>query len=193
MDTATQVRPAKITKTNDRATSAKDQKLVDRLVNLWRANAECDLGTRYKTGYLLNARLGTPTERQPQGQRVLKTAAERLGKAESDLNRMRWYSHLVDVTALRQEHPEIDSWTRFKEALTDLKAEYGFETRKPSASPSRPALRGVVRSCTNLASMLDGLDFQPGDAERKDFLDAFQKVADAASRRLMISVVVAAE
>jgi hypothetical protein len=193
MDTATQVRPANVTKTNDRAALAKDQKLVDRLVSLWRANAERDLGTRYQTGRLLNERLGSPTERQSHGQRVLKAAAERLGIAESDLNRMRWYSHLVDATALRQDHPEIDSWTRFKEGLTDLKAEYGFEARKPAESPSRPALRGVVRSCTNLASMLDGLDFQPGDAERKHFLDALQKVAEAASRRLKISVVVAVE
>jgi hypothetical protein len=193
MDTATQVRPANVTKTNDRATSAKDRKLVDRLVSLWRDNAERDLGTRYQTGKLLNERLGSPTERQSHGRRVLKTAAERLGIAESDLNRMRWFAHLADATALRQVHPEIDSWTKFKEGLPDLKAEYGFETRKPAENPSRPALRGVVRSCTNLASMLDGLDFQPGDAERKDFLDALQKLAEAASRRLKISVMVAVE
>jgi len=193
MDTATQVHPAKATKTNDRAALAKDQKLVDRLVSLWRSNVERDLGTRYQMGRLLNERMGAPTRRQSHGRRALKTAAKRLGLAESDLNRMRWYSHLVDVTALRQDHPEIDSWTRFKEGLKGLKAEYGFGARKPAGNPSRPALRGVVRSCTNLASMLDGLDFQPGDAERKDFVDAFQKVAEAASRRLKISVVVAVE
>jgi len=193
MDTAIQVHPANVTKTTDRPTSAEDLKLVDHLVSLWRSHAERDLGTRYQTGRLLNERLGSPEARQPHARRVLKTAAERLDLAESDLNRMRWFAHLADATALRQDHPEIDSWTKFKEGLPDLKAEYGFETRQPAGNPSRPALRGVVRSCTNLASMLDGLDFQPGDAERKDFLDALQKVAEAASRRLKISVVVAVE
>jgi len=188
------VHPANGTKTDDQATSAEDLKLVDHLVKLWRSHAERDLGTRHQTGRLLNERLGAPDARQPHARRVLKTAAERLEIAESDLNRMRWFAHLfADVAALRQAHPQITNWTRFKVALPSLVPPKGGEARKPAANPSRPALRGVVRSCTNLASMLDGLDFQPGDAERKDFLDALRKVAEAASRRLKISVVVAVE
>lgn len=193
MGSSDQVHPANGTNNDDHASSPEDHKLIDRLVKLWQSNVGRDFETRYQAGKLLNVRLDPPTKRQTQGQRVLKTAAERMGIAESDLNRFRWYSHLVDVTALRQDHPEIDSWTRFKERLTDLKAEYGFGARKPATNPSRPPLRGVVKSCTNLALMLDGLDFQPGDAERRDFMDAFQKVAEAASRRLMIHVVVAVE
>jgi hypothetical protein len=194
MDSAIKVHPANGTKTDDQATSAADRKLLDRLVKLWRSHVERDFETRHQTGRLLNERLNPPTERQPQGQRVLKTAAKELGVAESDLSRMRWLAHLfADVAALRQAHPEITNWTRFKEALPSLVPVKGGEARKTTVSPSRPALRGVVRSCTNLASMLDGLDFQPGDAEREKLVDGLRELAEAAYRRLKIRVEVAVE
>jgi len=185
------VHPANGAKKNDRAIAAKDHKLVDQLVNLWRSDAERNLDTRHRTGKLLNQRLGSPTERQPQGQRVLKTAAERLGIAESDLNRMRWYTHLVDVAGLRKQHPEIDTWTRFKEELTNLKAEYGFGARKPAANPSRPAFGGFARSLKNLTSKLSELDSQPDDAERARIVDALRALAEVASSRLTIIIEVA--
>jgi len=194
MDTAVLVRPADATTADDRAASAEDRKLVDRLVRLWKADAGRDLGTRHRTGSLLNERLGPPDKRQPHARRVLKMVVAELGIAESDLNRMRWLAHLfADVAALRQARPEITNWTRFKVALPSLVPPRGGVARKPAANPSRPALRGVVRSCANLVSKLDGLDYQPGDAEREEFVDAFRKVAEAASRRLMIKVVVAVE
>ena len=193
MDSATQVRPAKTTKDDDRATSTKDRKLVDRLVNLWRSNAERDLGTRHQTGRLLNERLGSPEKRQPHSRRVLKMVAGELGIAESDLNRMRWYAHLVDATALQQDHPEITSWTRFKEELTSLKAEYGFGARKLPANPSRPAFGGFARSLATLTAKLIGLDSRPDDAERAKLVVGLRELAEAASSRLMINVVVAVE
>jgi len=192
--TSNEAHPANGTKDNDQATPAEDRKLFDRLVELWRSNAERDFETRFKTGGLLNERLGSPDKRQPHARRVLKTAAKELGVAESDLSRMRHLAHLfADVAALRQSHPEITNWTRFKAALPGLKPPKGGKARKAAAALSRSALRGVVKSCTSLASKLNGLDFQPGDAERKEFLDAFQKLAEAASSRLMINVVVAVE
>jgi len=191
MGMSVEVHPANGAKKNDRAILAKDRKLVDRLVKLWRSNAEHDLGTRHQTGGLLNERLGPPTERQSHGQRVLKTSAERLGIAESDLNRMRWFAHLVDVTALRQDHPEVDSWTKFKDELTNLKAEYGYGARKPAANPSRPAFGGFARSLTNLTTKLIGLDSQPDDAERARLVDALRALAEAASSRLKINIEVA--
>jgi hypothetical protein len=193
MDSATQDHPANTTKDDDRATPAKDRKLVDRLVNLWKSNAERDLTTRHQTGRLLNERLGPPDKRQPHARRVLKMVAEGLGIAESDLNRMRWYAHLVDATALRQDHPEITSWTRFKEELTSLKAEYGFGARKPPANPSRPAFGGFAKSLANLTSKLIGLDSRPDDAERAKLVVGLRELAEAASSRLMINVVVAVE
>jgi hypothetical protein len=193
MDSATQDHPANGTKNDDRATPAKDRKLVDRLVNLWKSHAERGLGTRHQTGRLLNERLGSPDRRQPHARQVLKMVAGELGIAESDLNRMRWYAHLTDATALRQDHPEITSWTRIKEELTNLKAEYGFGARKPSASPSRPAFGGFARSLANLTSKLIGLDSRPDDAERAKLVVGLRELAEAASSRLMINVVVAVE
>ncbi len=193
MGSSIKVHQADGTKNDDQATVAKDQKLVDRLVILWRSNAERDLGTRYQTGRLLNERLGSPDKRQPHARRVLKKVAEELEIAESDLNRMRWYAHLVDATALRQDHPEIDSWTRFKEELPDLKAEYGFGARKPAMNPSRPAFGGFAKSLANLTSKLIGLDSRPDDAERAKLVVGLRELAEAASSRLMINVVVAVE
>jgi len=193
MGMSIKVHPANGTKNDDRATAAKDRKLVDRLVKLWRSNAERDLGTRHQTGSLLNERLGPPDKRQPHAQRVLKLVAEELEAAESDLNRMRWFAHLADATAFRQDHPEIDSWTKFKDGLPGLKAEYGFGARKPPANPSRPAFGGFVRSLANLTSKLIGLDSRPDDAERAKLVVGLRELAEAASSRLMINVVVAVE
>jgi hypothetical protein len=191
MDSATQVHTSNGTKDDDQTTQVKDRKLVDRLVNLWKSHAERGLGTRHQTGRLLNERLGSPDRRQPHARQVLKMVAGELGIAESDLNRMRWYAHLTDATALRQDHPEITSWTRIKEELTNLKAEYGFGARKPSASPSRPAFGGFARSLANLTSKLNGLDIRPAGAERQKLVDALRGLAEAASRRLRIDVEVA--
>jgi hypothetical protein len=193
MHSATQVLPANGTKNDDLATPAKDRKLVDRLVNLWKSNAERDLGTRHQTGRLLNERLGSPDRRQLHARRVLKMVAGEVGIAESDLNRMRWYAHLADTHTVRQDHPEITSWTRFKEELTSLKAEYGFGARKPSANAYRPAFGGFARSLANLTSKLIGLDSRPDDAERAKLVVGLRELAEAASSRLMINVVVAVE
>jgi hypothetical protein len=186
------VHPANGTATDDRAISAEDRTLFDHLDVLWRPHTERDFETRHQTGRLLNERLGSPDKRQPHAQRVLQTAAKRLRVAESDLSRMRWLAHLDAVHAFRQSHPEIDSWTRFKEALPNLKAEFGYKVRQPAASPSRPALGGVVRSIKNATARLNGLDIQTGDAEREEFVNVLMGMAEAASR-LKIRVVVAVE
>jgi len=194
MDTATQVHPANGTKNDDRAALAKDQKLVDRLVDLWRSDAERDLATRHQTGKLLNGRLGPPDKRQPHARRVLKTAAERLGIAESDLNRMRWFAHLfADVASLQRSHPGVTNWTRFKETLPSLMPHKGGEAKKPAANPSRPAFGGFARSLANLTSKLIGLDSRPDDAERARLVVGLRELAEAASSRLMINVLVSVE
>jgi len=178
MESANQVLPANVNNGVDQCHSTKDLRLLDRVAKLWGDHAERDLGTRHQTGRLLNERLGSPDERLPHARRVLKMVAKRLGIAESDLNRMRWFAHrFVDVAAFRKQHPEVVNWTGVKEVLPSLKPAKGGKARVPSANPSRPALRGVVKSCTNLASKLIGLDFEPGEAERDEFLDAFRLLA----------------
>jgi hypothetical protein len=183
MDSANQDHPANGTENEDQGPTAEDRKLLDRLVALWRSHGEFDLGTRLQTGKLLNERLGPPTASQPQGQRVMKWAAEELRIAESDLNRTRWFGHLFDdITALQQSHPEITNWTRFKEVLPSLMPAKGGQARKPAEDPSRPALGGVARSLANLTSKLNGLDIRPAGAERQKLVDALRGLAEAACR-----------
>jgi hypothetical protein len=188
------VHPANGTETDDQAISAEDRALLDNLVVMWRPHTERDFETRHQTGRLLNERLGPPDKRQSQGQRVLKAAAKELGTSESDLNRMRWLAHLfADLAALRQSHPGIVSWTRFKEALPSLVPPKGGEARKPAANPAHPAIGGFVRSIKNATAKLNRLDIQPGDAEREKVLDGLRELVEAVSRRLMIRVEVAVE
>jgi len=189
MGSSSKVHPANGTDSVDQGRSASDRELIDQLVKLNKADAEHNLGTRHQMGKLLNARLGPPTERQPHGQRVLKMAAKKLGIAESELNRMRWFAHLFGgVAALRQSHPEIDSWAKFKAALPSLKPVKGGKARKPVKDASRPAFGGVAKSLASLASKLNKLKNRPRDAERQEIVDALQKVAEAASRCLKIPV-----
>jgi hypothetical protein len=176
----------------DQTLSARDRKQLVRLGKLWKSDAERGLKTRHQMGRVLNERVGPPTRRKAHGRRVLELYGAELGIAPSDLNRMGWFSHLFpDFSDLRTRHPEIDSWTRFKTELPNLKPAKGGKARQPALNPSRPALRGVVKSCTNLASKLNGLDLQLGKAERKGFLDAFRELGEAVSRRFRVRVEVA--
>jgi hypothetical protein len=105
-----EVHPANGTDNADQGLSAEDLSLLDRLVKLWKSNAERNLRTHHQMGTELNGRLGPPTERQPHGQQVLEKCREELGIAPSDLNRMRWFSHLFRTFSdFRKQHPEIDS------------------------------------------------------------------------------------
>src|SRR4051812_2946383 len=91
----------------------EDRELLRRLAKLWKSHHVRDLGVRWKTGELLNRRLGPPTARLSHGRRVLKRAAERLQVAESDLSRMRWFAHLFkSAEDLQGSHPDVRSWTK---------------------------------------------------------------------------------
>jgi hypothetical protein len=189
MGSSSKVHPANGTDSVDQGPSASNRELIDQLVKMDKAEAKHNLGTRHRMGKLLNARLGPPTERQPHGQRVLKEAAEALECSESELNRMRWFAHLFgDVAALRQSHPEIDSWAKFKAALPSLKPVKGSKARKPVKDASLAAFGGVAKSLANAVSKLNGLKNRPRDAERQKIVDALQEVAEAASRCLKIPV-----
>jgi hypothetical protein len=186
------VHPANGTDSVDQGRSASDRELIDQLVKLNKADAEHNLGTRHQMGKLLNARLGPPTERQPHGQQVLKEAAEELEFSESDLNRMRWFAYLFgSVAALRQSHPEIDSWAKFKAALPSLKPVKGGKARKPVKDASRPAFGGVARSLASLTAKLNRQDTPPVGAERAQLVDAARELAKAFIRlKIPVDVVV---
>jgi hypothetical protein len=192
MGTSLKVHPTNVTDNVDPGLSAKDRKQLDRLGKLWKSDAERGLKTRHLMGTVLNERVGPPARRKAHGKRVLELFGAELGIAPSDLNRMGWFSHLFpDFSDLRKRHPEIDSWTKFKTELPDLRPSKGGKARRPVANPSNPALGGVARSLANLTSKLNGLDIRPAGAERQKLVDALRRLAEAASRRLRIDVEVA--
>jgi hypothetical protein len=193
MGMSLKVHPDSGTNHANQALSAGDRKQLDRLVALWKSDAERGLKTRHETGRALNRRLGPPTRRKPHGQRVLEVYGEELGIAPSDLNRMGWFASLFPhFSDFREKHPEIDSWTKFKTELPGLKPPKGNKARKPVANPSRPATRGVARAIAGLTSKLKGLKLQPRKAEREQLVAALRELAKAASSRLKIRVEVAA-
>jgi len=185
------VHPVNGTKDKDQGLSDSDRKLLDQLVRLWRSDAERGLKTRHTTGQALNRRLGPPTKRKAHGRRVLEVYGKELKIAPSDLHRMGWFSHLFpDFSDFRKQHPEIDSWTKFKTALPSLKPVKGGKARKPVANPSRPAFVGVTKAIANATSKVKGLDTRPRDAERRKLVAVVRELAEAVSRRLKIRVVV---
>jgi hypothetical protein len=176
----------------DQSLSARDRKQLARLGKLWKSDAERGLKTRHLMGKVLNEQVGPPAKRKAHGRRVLELYGAELGIAPSDLNRMGWFSHLFPAFSdFRTQHPEIDSWTRFKTALPSLRPAKGGKARQPVENPSNPALGGVARSFANLTSKLNGLDIRPVGAERQKLVDALRELAGAASRRLKIRVEVA--
>jgi len=105
---------------------------------------------------------------------------------------MGWFSHLFpDFSAFREQHPKIDSWTKFKAALPSLKPAEGGKARKPAAKSSRPAIRGVAEAIASLTSKLNRLVIPPVGAEREKLVAVVQELAEAATRRLKIRVEVA--
>jgi len=194
MGSSIKVHPANGTDNVDQAFSAQERKQLDRLVALWKSDAERGLKTRHLTGKALNRQVGPPTTRKAHGRRVLEGYGEKLGISSSDLNRMSWFSHLFpDFSAFRVQHPEVDSWTKFKTALTRLKPSEGGKARKPVAKSSRPAIRGVAEAIASLTSKLNRLKIPPVGAERSELVAVVQELAKAASDRLKIRVDVSVE
>jgi len=192
MGTSEKILPAKRTEKANQALTAKDRKQIARLGKMLRADAASDLKTRHLVGKVLNKRVGPPSERKSYGGAVVKLYGEGLGISPSDLNRIGWFAALFpNLSALRTQHPEIDTWTKFKTALPSLKPPKGGKAREPGKDESRPAFGGVARSLTHLAAKFDGLGNRPSRAEQAKIVDALRVLAKAASSRLKIRVDVA--
>ena len=103
-----------------------DEHLLGQLAELWQTHQLDGLDKRHRMGSLVNQRLGPPTKRQPHGKQVLKLASDRLRISVSELSRMRQLAHrFPTVAALREQHPWVDSFTRFKELLSTLNPPMG--------------------------------------------------------------------
>jgi hypothetical protein len=192
MGTSEKIPPAKRTEKANQALTAKDRKQIARLGAMLRADAASDLKTRHEVGKVLNKRVGPPSDRKVYGGAVLELYGKELGISPSDLNRIGWFAALFpDLSAFREQHPEIDTWTKFKTELPSLKPSKGGTARKPVKDASRPAFGGVARSLTHLAAKFDGLGNRPSRVEQAKIVDALRVLAKAASSRLKIRVDVA--
>jgi hypothetical protein len=171
----------------DRGVTPEDERLLDQLVELWQSKCVHALEIRRQMGELLNQRLGPPDRRQPLGQKVQKLAGEQLQVSVSELSRMRWLDHFFPTVAdLREKHPEIDSWTRFKQALPGLKPRRGERTATPAANRSSPALRGVLRSLGRVIPNLRRVGSLPAGPERDDLVRALRELMEVVKNDLGI-------
>jgi len=168
-----------------RACTSGVEQLIDQLVAQWLGNHRKDLEIRHWTGVLLNERLGPPYEAQAYGPGVLKRVGEECRISQSEISRMRWFAHRFDtLDRFRQEHPEVNSWTEFKEMLPDLKPRKGGETGGQTATPSRTATGGVTRSLTGLIKKLQGMDPIPKGRSGKALRGKLQELIEVARRCL---------
>jgi hypothetical protein len=118
---------------------------------------------------------------------VLKLAGKRLQVAESELSRMWWLAHLFTTVAdLRAQHPEIDSWTRFKQALPDLKPRRGERAATPVANRSSPALRGAIRSLDSVTTKLHRVGFLPAGPKRDELVRVLRGLMEVVKNDLGI-------
>lgn len=164
----------------------KDAQLIGKIVKLWADEHTRSLAVRRETGSLLNARLGSPAERQPRGQSVLKQAADKLHIAESELNRMRWFAHLSqdEKSCWGEVPPGSRTWTKFKEILPDLiAASKGNEKRKRSSGEGKsPAVvDGLLRLISSATSKLRTDEFTVDETKREKLIEGLQDLLSAVS------------
>jgi len=120
---------------------AQDDQVLAKLAKLWTSHRKADLEVRWKTGDLLNKRLGLPAGRQPYGQEVLTKASKRLGLSTSELSRMRKFAHhFAGPEDLKERYPKVDSWTKVKGLLPTLDSEKegAGEQLPPAAQEAGP-------------------------------------------------------
>jgi len=96
---------------------------------MWQNYHRDNLKLRHFTGSWLNDRHGPPTRRQAYGKATLQQYIEKLGVAESDLSRMRWFAfYFKSVEELKEKEPTVTTWTKVKDVIARL--------RHPKADPA---------------------------------------------------------
>jgi hypothetical protein len=173
------------------------QNRLGKLAEEWRSARTLDLELRYKTGLLLNERIGDPTCRQRRHAQVSKTAAEQLRVAESDLYRMRQFAFCFkSFQDLEQKYPAARTWTAVKELLPTSMP----QGNKPEQSPDgadRPAKRrktkssklgGLMQPLRTLFSKVRKVRGDLTGPELRRFLDKFLDFAGALEECLKIRV-----
>ena len=149
--------------TQDQTFSEAD---LDSLADQWQSHRENGLELRHKTGAYLNRYLGDPSARLSYGDETMAKVETKLGISQSELNRMRWLASLyIDVADFQRRHPDLGTWTAFKEALPTLKAGNGKKKRSASKTGSAMAV------CNRLAKSLDDITDKLTQLKRLDKAD----------------------
>jgi hypothetical protein len=164
--------------------SAKaDNQLLCRLARLWESELKRGLEVRHQMGSAMNKRLGLPTQRQQHGKAVLKKASKRLGIAESELSRMRWFAHHFDSLAdLKSRHPGAVSWTKVKKLLPTLQPQ-GDQAGAGSGRARSPSVTRLVRSLEAATKALSCKAFTPSGPAEEQFIKAFQALRKVVHKR----------
>jgi len=124
-----QLNPISKTSTADND-GANDNKFPFKKLSLmWQNDHRDNLKLRHFTGSWLNDRHGPPTRRQAYGKATLQQYIEKLGVAESDLSRMRWFAfYFKSLEELKEKEPTVTTWTKVKDVIARL--------RNPKADPA---------------------------------------------------------
>jgi len=106
-----------------------------RLSRMWQTSHGDDLKLRHFTGAWLNKQHGPPTTRQAYGERTLQRYINKLGVAESDLSRMRWFAFsFKSVSELKDKEPTATTWTKVKEIIARRRHPQAAPAAKPTSN-----------------------------------------------------------
>jgi len=174
------------------ATNAKADKLIEKLVKLWKAHEGNGLEVRWKTGALLNKQLGAPTKRQPHGKAVLKKAGSRLGISESELSRMRWFAHhFAGLTDFKSKYPDAGSWAKVKDLLPGLNPKKASEPAPSAGRVNAPHGTVLLSKLKAVRSFLREFSDVLSAEDREQISTAFKELFDIAKDRLQLGISIA--
>jgi len=175
-------------------------RLLGEIAERWRAHRGEDLKLRYQTGELLNRQYGDPTKRQKRGTGTLLREADQLGIAQSEISRLRRFSHrFKSFTDFKAAHPEA-TWTTVK---SDILPSLMSEDKRKAKGSSGGDAKGTVKPKPRipvadiLAKALAGLSQQLScsrkeisESERERLLVHVQELVKALNECLQIQLAV---
>jgi hypothetical protein len=133
---------------NVNAVSETEDRVLPKLVQLWKSLNSQDLLVRHQMGAMLIEKFGSPDKRQkPNGEAILQRYADELEIDRSDLTRMRWYAHhFKTFEVFEAKHPTVTSWTRLRELLPKLNPNSIDRTKESAKAPTTPSKAEPIRS-----------------------------------------------
>lgn len=143
-----------------------------KLSQMWQTNHRDDLKLRHLTGEWLNEQHGPPTKRQAYGEGTLRQYVEKLGVAESDLSRMRWFAfYFKSLKELKEKEPTATTWTKVKDVIARRRHPQAVPVVKPQsddkklvvAERSVDQLIGAVRAIQSHVSKVGKLTMYGDD------------------------------